>query len=314
MEPRVVIVSGRASRPLAEKIAQHYGTQLGTVTFTQFADGEFQVSFDETIRGTELFIVQSTHAPVENLFELLLLIDAAKRASAHHIYAVVPYYGFARQDRKDKPRVAIGAKMVATMLQAVGIDRLITIDLHSDQIQGFFEVPVDHLFGSSIFVPYILNLGLEPLVIVSPDTGGSKRANAYAKILNCDMAICYKHRAKPNQVNDMILIGDVRGKHVILIDDILDTAGTMVKAADLMAENGAKSIRTFCTHGLFSGNAYEKIDRSPIEEVIVTDTIYREHRSSKVKVISVAELFADVIYRNISCESISTHFKFNTYI
>jgi ribose-phosphate pyrophosphokinase len=314
MDHKVVIVSGRASRPLAEKIASYYGTQLGSVTFTRFADGEFQVSFDETVRGTEMFIVQSTHPPVENLFELLLMIDAAKRASARHIHAVIPYFGFARQDRKDKPRVAIGAKLIATLLQAAGIDRIITIDLHADQIQGFFDVPVDHLFGTSVFIPYILKLGLDPLVVVSPDTGGTKRVNAYAKILNCNMAICYKHRAMPNQVNDMMLIGDVRNKHVFLIDDILDTAGTMVKAAELMVENGAKSVRTLCTHGLFSEDAYEKIDNSPIEEVIVTDTIYRKHKSSKVKVLSVAELLADVIQRNIKCESISTHFKFNTYI
>ncbi len=314
MEPKVLLFSGQVTRPLAEKIASKYGTALGNTEITRFADGEFQISFEETVRGSELFLIQSTNAPTENLFELLLMIDAAKRASAHHIYAVIPYYGFARQDRKDKPRVAIGAKLIADLLQAAGVERIITIDLHADQIQGFFNVPVDHLFASTVFIPYIKSLNLPNLIVASPDTGGTKRANAYAKFLDCDMAICYKQRSKPNQVSGMTLIGDVKGKDVILLDDIVDTAGTLAKAADLMMNSGANSVRAMCTHGVLSGKAYENIDNSALLEIVVTDTINREHKSPKVKVLSVAELFADVIKRNLTCESISTHFKLNTYI
>ncbi|PKP04459.1 MAG: ribose-phosphate pyrophosphokinase [Bacteroidetes bacterium HGW-Bacteroidetes-6] len=314
MDPRVVLFSGQATKPLSEKIAEAHGTPLGNVSITNFADGEFQTSFEETVRGTELFLIQSTNAPVENLFELLLMIDAAKRASAHHIYTVIPYYGFARQDRKDKPRVAIGAKLIANLLQAAGVDRIITMDLHADQIQGFFDIPVDHLFASSIFIPYIKSLNLPNVIVASPDTGGTKRANSYAKFLDCDMAICYKQRSKPNQISNMTLIGDVKGKDVILLDDIVDTAGTLAKAAELMMDAGASSVRAMCTHGVLSGKAYENIDNSSINELIITDTIPKEHKSAKVKVLSSAELFADVIKRNLTCESISTHFNLNTFI
>lgn len=311
----MALFSGQATRPLAEKIAESYGVKLGNVELMRFSDGEFQVSFEQTLRGSELFLIQSTMAPSENLFELLLMVDAAKRASAHHINAVIPYFGFARQDRKDKPRVAIGAKMIANLLMAAGVDRVITIDLHADQIQGFFDIPVDHLFASSIFIPYLqsLNLG-NNIVMASPDTGGTKRANAYSKYLDCDMAICYKQRSKPNQISNMTLIGDVDGRDVVLLDDIVDTAGTLCKSAELMMNAGAKSVRAMCTHGVFSGKAYENIDNSVLTELIVTDTITKDHKSSKVKVLSVAELLADVIKRNLTCESISTHFNLNTLI
>ena len=301
--------------PLAEKIAEAYGTKLGNVEIMRFSDGEFQVSFEQTLRGAELFLIQSTMAPTENLFELLLMVDAAKRASAHSINAVIPFYGFARQDRKDKPRVAIGAKMIANLLMAAGVDRIITIDLHADQIQGFFDIPVDHLFASSIFIPYLKSLNIDNnIVMASPDTGGTKRANAYSKFLDCDMAICYKHRSKPNQISNMVLIGDVKGKDVVLVDDIVDTAGTLCKSAELMINAGARSVRAMCTHGVFSGKAYENIDNSALDELIVTDTISKEHKSAKVKVLSVADLLADVIKRNLTCESISTHFNLNTLI
>ncbi len=315
MDPKVALFSGQATRPLAEKIAESYGIKLGNVELMRFSDGEFQVSFEQTLRGSELFLIQSTMAPSENLFELLLMVDAAKRASAHHINAVIPYFGFARQDRKDKPRVAIGAKMVANLLMAAGVDRVITIDLHADQIQGFFDIPVDHLFASSIFIPYLqsLNLG-NNIVMASPDTGGTKRANAYSKYLDCDMAICYKQRSKPNQISNMTLIGDVDGRDVVLLDDIVDTAGTLCKSAELMMNAGANSVRAMCTHGIFSGKAYENIENSVLSELIVTDTIIKDHKSSKVKVLSVAELLADVIKRNLTCESISTHFNLNTLI
>lgn len=301
--------------PLAEKIAEAYGTKLGNVEIMRFSDGEFQVSFEQTLRGAELFLIQSTMAPTENLFELLLMVDAAKRASAHSINAVIPFYGFARQDRKDKPRVAIGAKMIANLLMAAGVDRIITIDLHADQIQGFFDIPVDHLFASSIFIPYLKSLNIDNnIVMASPDTGGTKRANAYSKFLDCDMAICYKQRSKPNQISNMVLIGDVKGKDVVLVDDIVDTAGTLCKSAELMINAGARSVRAMCTHGVFSGKAYENIDNSALDELIVTDTISKEHKSAKVKVLSVADLLADVIKRNLTCESISTHFNLNTLI
>ncbi|KAF5053229.1 Ribose-phosphate pyrophosphokinase [anaerobic digester metagenome] len=315
MDSKVALFSGQATRPLAEKIAESYGTKLGNVELMRFSDGEFQVSFEQTLRGSELFLIQSTMAPTENLFELLLMVDAAKRASAHHINAVIPYFGFARQDRKDKPRVAIGAKMVANLLMAAGVDRVVTVDLHADQIQGFFDIPVDHLFASSIFIPYLQSLDLgNNIVMASPDTGGTKRANAYSKYLDCDMAICYKQRSKPNQISNMTLIGDVKGKDVVLLDDIVDTAGTLCKSAELMINAGARSVRAMCTHGIFSGKAYENIDNSVLSELIVTDTIIKDHKSPKVKVLSVAELLADVIKRNLTCESISTHFNLNTLI
>lgn len=314
MEPKVGIYSGNASRVLAESIASNYGISVGKTTFTKFADGEFQVSFDETIRGKEVFIVQSTFPPVDNLFELLLMIDAAKRASAKHIYAVIPYFGFARQDRKDKPRVAIGSKLVADLLQAAGTTHLITMDLHADQLQGFFNIPVDHLFASSIFYDYIKGLNIPNMVVTSPDTGGTKRANVYAKAFNCDMAICYKQREKANQISDMVLIGDVKNKNVIIFDDIIDTAGSLIKAANLMKEKGALSIRAVCTHALLSNDAIEKIDNSIIDQLIVTDTIPLKKDSDKIVVLSVAKIFSEVIKRNIQCESISSFFDFNPFI
>jgi len=310
MAPIVNIFSGRASRYLAEKIATAYGKGLGDIILTEFSDGEFQPSFEENIRGHEIFIVQSTFAPADNLLELLMLVDAAKRASAKNIVAVIPYFGFARQDRKDKPRVSIASKLIANLLTAAGVQRIITIDLHADQIQGFFDVPVDHLFASSIFVPYIKQLNLPDLVMASPDTGGTRRAAAYAKKLNTGFVICYKQRARPNEVGSMALIGDVKGKDVILIDDIIDTANTITKSAALMIENGANSVRGFCTHPLLTDHAYEHIENSAFTEVVVTDTIPLRKESSKIRVLTTAQLLADVISRVHNFESISSLFKF----
>jgi ribose-phosphate pyrophosphokinase len=310
MAPIVNIFSGRASRYLAEKIAKSYGKDLGDIILTEFSDGEFQPSFEENIRGHEIFIVQSTFAPADNLLELLMLVDAAKRASAKNIVAVIPYFGFARQDRKDKPRVSIASKLIANLLTAAGVQRIITIDLHADQIQGFFDVPVDHLFASSIFVPYIKQLNLPDLVMASPDTGGTRRAAAYAKKLNTGFVICYKQRARPNEVGSMALIGDVKGKDVILIDDIIDTANTITKSAALMMENGANSVRGFCTHPLLTDHAYEHIENSAFTEVVVTDTIPLRKESSKIRVLTTAQLLADVISRVHNFESISSLFKF----
>ena len=308
MEASSRIFSGQASQYLADKIAKAHGKPLGNVAFSRFSDGEFQPSFEESIRGGDVFLIQSTFPPADNLFELLLLIDAAKRASAKRIVAVIPYFGFARQDRKDKPRVAIGSKLVANLLTAAGISRLVTMDLHADQIQGFFEVPVDHLFASSLFTEYIKSLNLPNPVMAAPDTGGTKRANAYAKHLDLDMAICYKHRKVANEVAEMILIGDVVGKDVILVDDIIDTAGTITKAADIMMERGANSVRALCTHAVLSGPAYERIEASKLTELVVTDTIPLRKECDKIKVISVAPLFSDVITRIQNYESISSHF------
>ena len=310
---KVNIFSGRNSRYLSEKIARAYGQDLGKSTVTTFSDGEFQPSFEETIRGSDLFIIQSTFAPVDNLFELLLLIDAAKRASAKRIIAIIPYFGYARQDRKDKPRVAIGAKLVSDLLSAAGVSRIITMDLHSDQIQGFFNFPVDHLYASSIFVPHLIKLGLPNITMASPDTGGTKRAAAYAKFLNADLVICFKQRSKANQVDKMTLIGDVEGKDIILVDDIIDTAGTICKAADLMKEKGARSVRALATHPVFSGNALERIHKSSLTEVMVTDTIPVQE-SEKIKILSTAALFADVIDRVHRYKSISSHFDFTTIL
>lgn len=310
MAPIVNIFSGRASRYLAEKIAKAYGKDLGDIILTEFSDGEFQPSFEENIRGHEIFIVQSTFAPADNLLELLMLVDAAKRASAKNIVAVIPYFGFARQDRKDKPRVSIASKLIANLLTAAGVQRIITIDLHADQIQGFFDVPVDHLFASSIFVPYIKQLNLPDLVMASPDTGGTRRAAAYAKKLNTGFVICYKQRARPNEIGSMALIGDVKGKDVILIDDIIDTANTITKSAALMMENGANSVRGFCTHPLLTDHAYENIENSAFTEVVVTDTIPLRKESSKIRVLTTAQLLADVISRVHNFESISSLFKF----
>jgi len=308
MSSSVKIFSGTASKYLAEKIAKSFGIPLGEVSVLRFSDGEFQPSFEETVRGDNVFIVQSTFPPTENLFELLLLVDAARRASAKSIIAVIPYFGFARQDRKDKPRVSIGSKLVANLLTAAGVDRIVTMDLHADQIQGFFEVPVDHLFASTIFLPYLKNMGIEDLVIAAPDTGGTKRANAYAKFLNVDLAISYKQRKVANEIENMTVIGEVEGKNVVLVDDIIDTAGTLTKAADIMMDMGAKSVRAFITHGVLSGPAYERIEKSKLKELIVTDTIPLKKQSDKIKVISVADLFASVLNGVVNYESISSHF------
>ena len=312
MQESAKIFSGTATRYLAEKIAASNGERLGEVTVSRFSDGEFQPSFEETVRGQLVFVVQSTFPPSDNLFELLLMVDAAKRASAKRIVAVMPYFGFARQDRKDKPRVSIGAKLVANMLTAAGVDRIMTMDLHADQIQGFFEVPVDHLFASSIFLPYIKGLELPELVMAAPDTGGTKRASAYAKHLGCDMAICYKQRKVANRIESMTVIGDVKDKNVVLVDDMCDTAGTLTKAADMMMEQGAISVRAVCTHAVLSGDAYERIERSALAELIVTDTIPLDQErlkvTNKIKQLTVASLFGDVIKRVQSHESISSHF------
>lgn len=308
MSTGVKIFTGRASKSLSAQIAVHHGTPLGDVNVVEFSDGEFQPSFEETVRGQDVYIVQSTMPPTENLFELLLMIDAAKRASARQIIAVIPYFGFARQDRKDKPRVAIGAKLVANMLAAAGVDRVMTMDLHADQIQGFFEVPVDHLFASTLFYNEMEKLNNGNLIMAAPDAGGAKRANSYAKKLNTGLAICHKHRKKANEIAEMTVIGDVAGKDVIIIDDMCDTAGTLTKSADLFIEKGAKSVRAFCTHAVLSGPAYERINNSKITELIVTDTIPLSKQSDKIRVLSVAPLFADVIRRHENNQSISTHF------
>ncbi len=312
MSKQVSIFSGRASRYLAEKIAARYGKKLGKINLTKFSDGEFQPSFEETIRGFEVFIIQSTFAPADNLLELLLMIDAAKRASARNIVAVIPYFGFARQDRKDKPRVSIGSKLVADLLEAAGVDRIVTMDLHADQIQGFFNLPVDHLYASTIFIPVLLKMNIPNIVMASPDTGGTKRAASYAKFLNTNFVICFKQRTKPNSVDKLTIIGDVKEKNVILVDDIIDTATTITKAADMMIDKGAISVRAICTHPILSGNAYEKIEKSKIVEIFVSDTIPLKKKSDKIKVISTASLFADVIQRIHKCESISGHFQFPT--
>ena len=304
----IKLFSGRASRELAVKIADKYGISLGDVNVLEFSDGEFQPSYEETVRGQYVFIIQSTMPPSDNLFELLLMVDAAKRASARQIIVVVPYFGFARQDRKDKPRVAIGAKLVANMLMAAGVDRIMTMDLHADQIQGFFEVPVDHLYASTIFYPEMEKLNNGNLIMAAPDAGGAKRANSYAKKLNTGLAICHKQRKKANEVAEMTVIGDVKGKDVILIDDMCDTAGTLTKAADLFMENGANSVRAFCTHAVLSGPAYERIQQSKLTELIVTDTIPLKQQLDKIRVLSVADLFSDIIRRMVNNQSISTHF------
>ena len=293
---------------LAEEIAKNYGFELGKVITTHFSDGEFQPAFEESVRGRRVFIIGSTFPSADNLMEMLLMCDAAKRASARHITAVMPYFGWARQDRKDKPRVAIGAKLVAKLLEAAGATRIMTMDLHADQIQGFFEKPVDHLFASTIFLPYVKSLGLDNLTIASPDMGGSKRAYAYSKYLESDVVICYKQRAKANVISHMELIGEVEGKNVILVDDMIDTGGTLTKAADLMMERGAKSVRAICTHPILSGNAYERIQNSKLEELIVSDTIPLKNNISKIKVVTCAPLFADVMRKVQDNTSISGQF------
>ncbi|MGJ8683317.1 MAG: ribose-phosphate pyrophosphokinase [Nonlabens sp.] len=298
----------RQSMDLAKAVAKQYGASLGQVNFSTFSDGEFQPSFEESIRGRRIFIIGSTHPSSDNLMELLLMLDAAKRASARHITAVIPYFGWARQDRKDKPRVPIGAKMIAKILESAGATRIITMDLHADQIQGFFEKPVDHLFGSALFIPYLKSLNLTDLTIASPDMGGSKRAYAYAKTLESDVVVCYKQRQKANVISHMELIGDVTGKNVVLVDDMVDTAGTLTKAADVMMERGAKSVRAICTHAILSGQAYERIENSQLVELIVTDSIPLRKESGKIRVLTCASLFADVMKSVQNNESISSNF------
>lgn len=310
MNDNLKIFAGSASREIAERIAHDYGVELGEVNLQRFSDGEIQPSIEETVRGKDVVIVQSTFPPTDNLFELLLLVDAAKRASAKRIVAVLPYFGFARQDRKDKPRVAIGAKLVANLLTAAGVDRVITMDLHADQIQGFFEVPVDHLFASTIFLPALQELDLPNMVIATPDTGGTKRANAYAKFLQVDLAICYKQRKVANQVDSMTVIGDVKGKDVILIDDMCDTAGTLTKAAEMMMDHGATSVRAVCTHAVLSGPAYERIQNSVLSELIVSDSIPLKDGKpkDKIRVIETHEMFSRVLKCLVNNESISSQF------
>lgn len=306
LSPKIFACS--QSIELAEEIANAYGVELGNVTTTHFSDGEFQPAFEESIRGRRVFIIGSTFPSTDNLMEMLLMCDAAKRASARHITAVMPYFGWARQDRKDKPRVAIGAKLVAKLLETAGATRIMTMDLHADQIQGFFEKPVDHLFASTIFLPYVKSLDLDNLTIASPDMGGSKRAYAYSKYLESDVVICYKQRQKANVIAHMELIGEVKGKNVILVDDMIDTGGTLTKAADLMMERGAKSVRAICTHPILSGNAYERIQNSQLTELIVSDTIPLKKNISKIKVVSCAALFADVMHKVQDNTSISDKF------
>ncbi len=308
METPAKIFACTQSESLGKAIADHFGIEIGQVNFSRYSDGEFQPSFEESVRGARIFIVGSTHPSSENLMEMLLMLDAAKRASARHITAVMPYFGWARQDRKDKPRVPIGAKLIAKLLESAGATRIITMDLHADQIQGFFEKPVDHLFASTIFLPYINSLKLSDLTIASPDMGGSKRAYAYSKFLSSDVVICYKQREKANIISYMELIGNVEGKNVILVDDMVDTAGTLTKAADLMKERGAISVRAICTHALLSGNAYEKIEGSQLEELIVTDSIPPKVSHPRVKVLSCAPLFAEVMKNVHYNQSISSKF------
>lgn len=303
-----LVFSGTNTRYLAEKICQELGCPLGNLVVTKFSDGEFAVSYEESIRGKDVFLVQSTFPNSDNLMELLLMIDAAKRASANHIIAVIPYFGWARQDRKDKPRVSIGAKLVSDMLAAAGIDRLITMDLHADQIQGFFNVPVDHLYASNILLPYVQSLHLKDLVIASPDVGGSKRANTYAKYLGCPLVLCNKTRARANVVESMQIIGDVKGKNVVIVDDMVDTAGTITKAANIMLEGGAKSVRACASHCVMSGPASERVQNSALEEIVFTDSIPCTQRCSKVKQLSVARLFAETIRRVVDNKSISSQY------
>jgi len=303
-----LVFSGTKTRYLSEKICDCLGVPLGNMVMTKFSDGEFAVSYEESIRGRDVFLIQSTFPNSDNLMELLLMIDAAKRASAHHIIAVIPYFGWARQDRKDKPRVSIGAKLVADLLSVAGIDRLITMDLHADQIQGFFNVPVDHLYASGAILPYLQSLQLDNLVIASPDVGGSKRANTYAKYLGCPLVLCNKMRARANVVASMQVIGDVKGKNVVIVDDMVDTAGTITMAANLMMENGAKSVRACASHCVMSGPATERVDKSALTEIVFTDSIPYTQRCAKVKQLSVAEMFAETIRRVENHESISSQY------
>ncbi len=303
-----LVFSGTKTRYLAERICASLGRPLGNLNITHFSDGEFAVSYEESIRGKDVFLVQSTFPNSDNLMELLLMIDAAKRASARHIIAVIPYFGWARQDRKDKPRVSIGAKLVADMLSAAGIDRLITMDLHADQIQGFFDVPVDHLYASGVILPYLQSLHIKDLVIASPDVGGAKRAGTYAKYLNCPLVLCNKKRARANVVESMQIIGDVKDMNVVIVDDMVDTAGTITKAADIMKEAGALSVRACASHCVMSGPASDRVQASALEEIVFTDSIPYTNRCAKVKQLSVADMFAETIRRVVNNESISSQY------
>lgn len=305
------VFSGTNSRYVAEEIAHDLGIELGKMNVARFADGEFEVCFEESVRGAQVYLVQSTFPNQDNLMELLLMIDAAKRASAKSIAAVIPYFGWARQDRKDKPRVSIASKLVANLLEAAGVDCVITMDLHADQIQGFFNVPVNHLYASTVFVPYIESLHLEDMVIASPDVGGAKRANSYAKYFNTPLVLCHKQRAKANVVDRMTIIGDVKDKNVILVDDMIDTAGTICKAANLMIENGAKSVRALASHAIMSDPASERIMESGLEEVIFSNSIpFDGAKCPKAHVLSIASLFADTIQRVHDNRSISSQYLF----
>lgn len=304
----VKIFSGDATQYLAEKIAQSYGKPLGQAVHQTFSDGEMCPYFSESVRGCDVFIIQSTFAPSDNFMELLLMIDGAKRASAEYVTVVVPYFGYARQDRKDKPRVAIAAKLMANLLTAAGADRIMTCDLHADQIQGFFDIPLDHLDGTSIFIPYLKALNLDNIMFASPDVGGVKRTRAFAKFFDAEMVVCDKHRKRANEVASMRLIGDVEGKDVIMVDDLIDTGGTMCKAAELLMEKGANSVRAVVTHGVLSGKAYENIENSVLEELVITDTLPLRGQSSKIKVLTVADLFAKAIRKIHDHESISSLF------
>lgn len=309
MQQPALLFSTRQSKHLAQKIAEYYGQPLGKIQFQEFSDGEYQPSFEQSVRGARVFLIGSTFMPDINLMEMLLMCDAAKRASAKNITVVIPYFGYARQDRKDKPRVPIGAKLVANLLSAAGATRVMTMDLHADQIQGFFEIPVDHLYASTLLIDYVKDLNLSNPTFASPDMGGAKRANAYARHIKCDIVICYKERKKANVVDNMMLIGNVEGKDVIIVDDIIDTAGTITKAANLMMEKGANSVRAMATHAVLSGNAYERIEESALEELVVTDTIpLKRNDISKIKVVSCAPLFADVMHLVHSKSSISDKF------
>jgi ribose-phosphate pyrophosphokinase len=304
----VKIFSGSQSEYLAKDIARYFGKELGGYTLRRFSDGELSPSFEESVRGCDVFLIQSTFPPADNLMELLLMVDAARRASAHYVTVVIPYFGYARQDRKDKPRVAIAAKVVANLLTAVGVDRLMTIDLHAGQIQGFFDLPVDHLEGTSIFVPYIKSLNLKNPIVASPDMGGAARARNFAKFMNVDMILCDKHRKRANEIASMQVIGDVEGMDVVLVDDLIDTGGTLCKAGEIILEKGARSVRAICTHAIMSGKAHENITNSVLEELIVTDTIPLKQQNEKIRVLSVAELFAKAIGRIRDHESISSLF------
>ena len=306
--PPFKIFAGTKSRYMAEEICKDLGVELGKMNIQHFADGEFEVSFEESVRGCEVYLVQSTFPNSDNLMELLLMIDASKRASAKSTIAVIPYFGWARQDRKDKPRVSIAAKLVSDLLMAAGVDRVITMDLHADQIQGFFNVPVDHLYASSVFIPYIQSLKLENMVIATPDVGGAKRANSYAKYLDVPLVLCHKQRAKANVVANMTVIGDVKDKNVILVDDMVDTAGTITKAADLMLENGARSVRALCSHAIMSDPATDRVNESGLVEMIFTNSIPYSKDCKKCTIISVARLFADTIRRVHSNQSISSQY------